>query len=153
MSGSVESRGETNVSDEATEHKALFPGLVYNEMGEPAEVTHIGGVAHYAIPDGDFMRHVEADKVDNAIIATFKEQITSMQDQVVRGVLELLGKDDIFTKAAIDASIRNMENSFRQGDPNQWVPSLRLLGFRVVTNVHGEVVEIIQPTVPGPEED
>ncbi|MBC7316698.1 MAG: hypothetical protein H5T70_09800, partial [Chloroflexi bacterium] len=40
----------TGLSEEALARKALFPGLVYNEQGQPAEVAYIGGVAHYAIP-------------------------------------------------------------------------------------------------------
>ena len=144
--------GERGMLDETIRRQALFPGLVYNEVGERAEVVFIGGVAHYAIPDAGFLRHVEAYKVDRVVIAHLKEQITSMQDQVVRGMLQMLGKDDIFTKAAIDASIRNLEQNIRQSDPSRWVPWLRLFGFRVVVNVHGEVVEIMYPSQPGPDQ-
>jgi len=135
-------------ADQALEQQVLFPGLVFNERGEPAQVAYIGGVAHYAIPDEGFMRHVEATKIDNAILALLKEQITAVQDQVVRGMLQMLGKDDLFTKAAIDASIRNLEQNIRQSNPEQWVPWLRLFGFRVVVNIHGDVVELIYPTQP-----
>lgn len=134
------------------EQQALFAGLVYNELGEPAEVVYIGGVAHYAIPDGDFRRHVEAYHVDNAVLALLKEQITSMKDEVVRGMLEVLGKKDLFTKAAIEASIRNLEQNVRQSDPDQWLPWLRLFGFRVVVDVHGNVVEVIYPSQPVEDE-
>jgi len=138
--------------DEALQRRALFPSLVFNEAGEPARVVDIGGVAHYAIPDDGFLRHVEALKVDSVVIARMKEQITSMQDDVVRGLLKLLGKDDIFTKAAIDYSIQNLEENIRQSDPDQWVPWLRLFGFRVVVNVHGEVVNLIYPHQPDPDQ-
>ena len=83
--------------DTAIEQQALFSGLVYNEQGQPAEVAYVGGVAHYAIPDDGFLRHVEAYRVDDVVIARLKEQITSMQDEVVRGMLQMLGKEDIFT--------------------------------------------------------
>jgi len=136
------------MADETIERQALFAGLVYNEQGEPAELRYIGGVAHYAVPDGGFLRHVEAVSVDDAVLAMIKEQITSMQDEVVRGMLAMIGKDDIFTKAAIDASIRNLETNVRRSDPNQWLPWLRLLGFRVVVNVHGEVTQLIYPEQP-----
>lgn len=136
------------MADELEERQALFPGLVYNEQGEPAEVVYIGGVAHYAIPDMGFLRHVEAYRIDNAVIAALKEQVTSMQDEVVRGMLQVLGTDDLFTKAAIDASIRNLDKNIRQSSTSQWVPWLKLFGFRVVVNVHGEIVEIIYPEAP-----
>ncbi len=111
-------------------------------------MRYVGGWAHYAIPDNGFLRHVEAVTVDNAVLATIKEQITSMQDEVVRGMLAMFGKDDIFTKAAIDASIRNLETNVRRSDPNQWLPWLRLFGFRIIVNVHGEVVRLIYPEQP-----
>ncbi len=145
---SYESSGEQGTLSEAVLRQALFPGLVYNELGEAAELVYIGGVAHYAIPDAGFLRHVEAYKVDTAVIADLKEQITSMQDEVVRGMLQMLGRDDIFTKAAIDASIRNLEQNIRQSNTDQWVPWLRLFGFRVVVDVHGEIVEIMYPSQP-----
>ena len=126
--------------------QALFAGLVYNEQGQPAEVVYIGGVAHYAIPDDGFRRHVEASRIDDVVIAQIKAQIVSNQDDVVRGIMQMMGKEDLFTKAAIDASIRNMEQSIRQSDSNQWLPWLRLMGFRVVVNVHGDVVQVLYPS-------
>ena len=134
------------MANQTIEAQALFAGLVYNEEGQPAEVTYIGGVAHYAIPDDGFMRHVEASRIDGAVIAQIKAQITSNQEEVVRGMMQMMGKDDLFTKAAIDASIRNMEQNIRQSDSNQWLPWLRLMGFRVVVNVHGEVVQVMYPS-------
>ncbi len=142
---------ELGVSREVTERQALFAGLIYNQAGEPVQLVYIGGVAHYAIPDEGFLRHIEAHEIDDVVIAHLKEQITSMQDEVVKGMLEMLGKRDLFTKAAIDASIRNLEQGIRQSDHDQWSPWLKLFGFRVIVNVHGEVVEIIYPT--SPEED
>lgn len=139
-----------------TDQKALFEGVVYNEAGEPVTVTYIGGSAHYAIPDGGFLRHVEANVIDDAVLANIKSQITAHQDLVIRGVLQIMGKDDLFTKAAVEASIRNMEQSIRQSDPRQWLPWLRYMGFRVIVNVHGEVIELVYPQQddePGDDDD
>ena len=141
------------MTDETIERQALFAGLVFNEKGEPADVRYVGGVAHYAIPDNGFLRHVQAAAVDSAVLAMIQEQITSMQDEVVRGMLAMIGKNDIFAKAAIDASIRNLECNVRRSDPNQWLPWLRLLGFRIVVNVHGEVVQLMYPEQPGYGDD
>ena len=121
--------------------------------GEPAEVAYIGGVAHYAIADAGFKRHVEALKIDNEVIASIKAQTLPNQGEMVRTMMKMLGKDDIFTKAALDASIRNMETNIRQSDPGQWQPWLQMLGFRVVVDVHGNIVEMIYPTQPGEGEE
>lgn len=134
------------------DQKALFEGLVYNETGEAVSVVYIGGEAHYAIPDDGFLRHVECAAIDNQVLDNIKAQITANQDMVIRGVLQMMGKDDIFSKAAIEASIRNMEQNIRQSDPSQWLPWLRFMGFRIVVNVHGEVVELVYPTQPDDDE-
>ena len=148
MSEDVSQTGRTGLDEDTSRRDAIFPGLVYNEQGERAEAVRIGGVAHYAIPDQGFLRHVEASKVDDVVIASLKEQITSVQGDVVEGILQLLGKDDLFTKSAVDASIRNLDVSIRQTDPAQWAPMLQLVGFRIVVDIHGDVVEIIYPTAP-----
>jgi hypothetical protein len=144
--------GGKMMTNDTLQRQALFAGLVYNEAGQPAEVVYIGSVAHYAILDDGFARHVEAYHVDQAVLRHIQERITPMQDELVRGMLQMLGKDDIFTKAALDASIRNLEQNVRQSDPNQWGPWLRMLGFRVVVDVHGDVVEILYPSEPEQDE-
>ena len=142
---------DPNATDQLQDNRsrqALFVDLVYNEAGEKAELAYIGGVAHYAIPDDRFRRHVQASQIDDAVLARLKEQITSMQDEVVQGMLQMIGKDDLFTKAALDASIRNLEDNVRQSDSGQWLPWLRMFGFRIVVDVHGNVVELIYPAQP-----
>lgn len=126
--------------------QALFEGLISNEDDEAVDVTYLGGEAFYVIPDGDFRRHVEAVSVDSAVLDQLREQIAGQQDLVTQGVLEFLGKDDLFTKASIDLALKNFEQGFRQADPEQWRPMLGLLGFRVIVNIHGEVVRVEYPT-------
>lgn len=125
--------------------QALFGGLISNEAGEPVEVTTIGGEAFYVIPDGDFRRHVEAAQVDDAVLAQIKEQIEGSQDLIIEGVLDFIGKDDLFTKASVDLALENFEEGFRSADPEQWKPWLGALGLRVIVNVHGEVIQVEYP--------
>jgi hypothetical protein len=68
-----------------------------------------------------------------------------MQDQVVEGVLQFLGKEDLFTKTSIDMALKNFDQAFRMADPEQWKPWLGMMGFRVIVNVHGEVVRVESP--------
>jgi len=125
--------------------QALFSGLISNQDGEPVDVAYLGGEAFYAIPDGGFRRHVEAARVDDRVLAMLHERISGMQDVIVQGVLNFLGKDDLFTKVSVDMALKNFEEGFRQADPTQWKPWLGMLGFRVVVNVHGEVVDVEYP--------
>jgi PHD/YefM family antitoxin component YafN of YafNO toxin-antitoxin module len=131
---------------DANREQALFAGLISNEEDEPVDVTYLGDEAFYVIPDGDFRRHIEAATVDDAVLAQLHEQIASQQDLVTQGVLQFLGKDDLFTKASIDLALKNFEQGFRQADPEQWKPMLGLMGFRVIVNIHGEVVRVDYPT-------
>ena len=129
--------------------KALCPGMVYSERGEAAKVAYIGKVAHYAIPDRGFWRHVAAYEVDRVVIAELKERISSVQNELMPAVLQMLGKEDLFTKAAVTASIRHLEEGMHSSDSEEWVPFLQMLGFRIVVNVHGDVVEIVYPQPSG----
>jgi hypothetical protein len=128
---------------------ALFAGLIFNEQDEPAEVVYIGAVPYYVILDDGFRRHVEAETVDRQVIELLSQQILSNQELVTQGMLAILGKDDLFTKAMIDASIQNMDRHvdvlFEQGLPEDTLTWLGMLGFKVVVNVHGEVVRLDAP--------
>ena len=128
---------------------ALFAGLIFNEQDEPAEVVYIGAVPYYVILDDGFRRHVEAETVDRQVIELLRQQILSNQELVTQGMLAILGKDDLFTKAMIDASIQNIDRHvdvlFEQGLPEDTLTWLGMLGFKVVVNVHGEVVRLDAP--------
>jgi hypothetical protein len=127
------------------ERQAIFAGLIQNEDGEPVDVTFLGDEAFYVIPDGDFRRHVEASQVDEAVLALLRDQMEGMEDLVVDGVLKYLGKEDLFTKASIDMALKNFDQALRVADPEQWKPWLGMIGFRVIVNVHGEVVRVESP--------
>lgn len=148
--------GETNrpnAGDDLAMAQALFPGLVYNQVGEEAAVVMVGGVAHYVILDDGFARHTQAYMVDDQVIAALQEQILSMRETLVQGMLQMMGTDDILTKAAVEAMINNMGEGIRRSDPSQWAPLLKVYGFRIVVNVHGQVVEIQHPQAPGAEDE
>jgi len=128
---------------------ALFAGLVFNEQDEPAEVVYIGATPHYVIPDDGFRRHVEAETVDRQVIESLRQQILSHRELITQEMLAMLGKDDLFTKAMIDASIQNIDSHIdtllERGLPEDTRTWLGMLGFKVVVNVHGEVVRLDAP--------
>ncbi len=67
--------------------------------------------------------------------------------------LNMMGKDGLFTKAALDAQLRNidMDQIIAQGIPDQARNMMGMLGFRVVINFHGEVIRFDQPAAPDDE--
>ncbi|RMD53783.1 MAG: hypothetical protein D6835_01030, partial [Candidatus Thermofonsia bacterium] len=134
-------------------NKALFEGLVYDEFENPVQTTFIGTDAHYVVDDQGFLRHVDAESVDRQVLAFFLSQLEQNKELAVEQTLAMLGKDDLFTKAAIDAQLRNidMEQIIQQGIPQQAKDMLGMLGFRIIINYHGEVIGINQPTLPDEE--
>lgn len=129
-------------------HRPLFEGLVFNEQGQPAEVCFVGDEAQYVILDAGFRRHVSAADVDRQVLRFFREQISGNQEQVTQSAMSMIGRDDLFTKAAIDASIQNMEDMVHQEIPEDARNWLGMMGFRIVVDVHGEVVHIAGATEP-----
>jgi len=108
------------------------------------------------VPDGDFRRHVEAEAIDRQVLKWLQEQVLSNRELVIQGTMALLGQEDLFTKAMLDASIKDLdqqtEQLMRQGISEEIRAWLGVLGFRVVVDVHGEVVEI-NPAAAASEED
>jgi len=133
--------------------RALFADLVFNEEGQAAKVVSIGGIPHYAVPDGDFVRHVEADYVDRQIVGLIQERILSMRDAVTEGVIHFLGQEDLFTRASIEHAIENMDRILEPGvvDVDELRTALWMTGFRATVDVHGDVVQLDIPGWEGEE--
>lgn len=127
--------------------RALFEGLVYDENGRLVDTAVVGDEANYVIDDAGFMRHISAEVVDRQVLDFFLQQLHENQDIAVEQAMKFMGKDDLMTKAAIDASLRNinMDDIIAQGIPQQAREMLGMMGFRVTINFHGEVISIDQP--------
>ena len=136
--------------DQPSYRQALFTGLVYNEEGQPVETTFIGTEPNYVILDGDFKRHVAAEDVDRQVINWLQEQAAANKETVSAGMMAMLGKDDLFTKAMIDSSLSHMDQVMQQGLPDDARIMLGMLGFKVIVNTHGEVISL---DMPGQETD
>ena len=125
--------------------KGVFEGLVFDELGRTLGVTTVGGEAQYVIDDDGFLRHIDAASVDRQVLAVIQEQINNNKDIVEEGMMRMLDNYDLFTKAAIDASIKNIDQVLERGIPQDARLWLGMMGFRVVVNVHGEVVKFDMP--------
>jgi hypothetical protein len=124
---------------------ALFAGLVCDQAGNPVETVLVGDTPCYVVEDDGFRRHIEAEAVDRQVIESLREQFMAQREMATQAMLQMLGKDDLFTKAMIDASIKNMDQVIERGLPEEAKAWLGMLGFRVVIDTHGEVVELHMP--------
>jgi hypothetical protein len=133
--------------------RALFADLVFNQEGQPAQVVYVGQVPHYAVPDGDFLRHVEAEYVDRQIVASIQERILAMRDAVTEGVIHMLGEEGLFTRASVEHAIENMDRILEPGavDVDELRTALWMTGFRATVDVHGDVVHLEMPGWEGDE--
>lgn len=129
---------------------AFFEDLVVTEDGRAIEVTYVGATAYYVIDDQGFRRHVEARPVDRIVLAEFLAQLHAHEDEASRLMLAQLGQEDLFTKAMVDSTLRNInvEQVLDQGLPPQARQWLGMMGFRIVLDVHGDVLRIDTPTAP-----
>lgn len=133
--------------------QALFAGLVYDEYDNVLSVTTVGEDAFYVVDDDGFLRHIESEHVDRQVLEFFLEQLEDNKDLAIGQAMSMMGKDDIFTKAALDAQMRNInaDEIIEQGMPEQARNAMGMVGFRIIVDVHGDVIRIDQPAVPDEE--
>ncbi len=124
---------------------AMFAGLVVDEDGNAAEVAFVGENACYVVNDDDFKRHIDAEQVDRQVLRFMRGQVEDQRDVAVDAMLNMMGKDDIFTKAAVESSINNIEDSVGQPIPEDARQYLGMLGFRIIIDFHGNVVDMEMP--------
>ena len=92
---------------------AVFEGLVADEADNAVNVTYIGGVPHYVVNDAGFLRHIPSEGIDQHVLNVIQEEVLQNREAVVQGMLQFLGKDDLFTKAAIEASLGQMPENIK----------------------------------------
>ncbi len=129
----------------------LFEGLVVDDQGEPVRVAFVGGDAYYVVDDDGFLRHIESEVVDRQVLDLMRASMEGHESLIAEGTMKMLGQEDIFTKAMIEASLKNLDEQFDQliekgiaEDVRMW---LGMMGFQVVINVHGDVIRVNQPSV------
>jgi hypothetical protein len=128
-------------------HKALFAGLVIDEASRPLDVAMIGGEARYVIDDDGFRRHIDAEQIDRQVLQLLQDQINANKEAVEQGMMKVMGSDDLFTKAAIDKSIENIDQVMERGLPDDARQWLGMMGFHIVVNLHGDVIKMESPGV------
>lgn len=136
--------------------KALFAGLISDTLDRPVRASSVGDDAVYVVDDDGFLRHIDSEFVDRQVLSNMREMIQGHEDLIAEGTMKMLGQEDIFTKAMIESSLEKIDEQFdallANGLPEEARAWLGLSGFRVVIDMHGEVVSVEQPSAEeGPE--
>lgn len=135
---------------------AVFEGLISDELGQAIKVGHLGDQAYYIVDDAGFERYVLAETVDRQVLHMLNEQMQAQRDLVVEGTLKFIGQEDLFAKAMVEASLDKMDENIEQllqtGLPGEARTWLGLMGFSLVINYHGDVIDFNLPSEIDTEE-
>ena len=131
--------------------KAVFAGLIVDENDDPVETTYVGDESMYVVNDAGFKRHIPSEQVDRQVLDFMQHQIEGHEDILSEQTAKMLGQEDIFSKAIIENQLKNISQQFetllQTGIPEDGRTYLGMMGFKIVINVHGEVIEVNQPGV------
>jgi len=135
----------------------LFAGLVFDELDRPAETAHVGDEPCYVVDDDGFRRHIPSEQVDRAVLSQIAELMKGSEDLISEQTAKMLGQEDVFTKAAIEQQLKNIDKQFDQlmqtGIPEDMRAYMGMTGFKIIINVHGEVLKVEQPGATGGEDE
>ncbi|MGV8025548.1 MAG: hypothetical protein AB2L18_03205 [Anaerolineaceae bacterium] len=135
--------------------KAVFEGLIIDEQDAPVSTAYVGAEATYVVDDDGFLRHIPSEYVDRQVLNFLKDQILQNKDVLTDQATKMLGQEDIFTRAVIENQLEDVDKQMdlilNTGLPSNNREYLGMMGFRVKIDVHGDILEIVQPAVNGEE--
>lgn len=123
-----------------------------DENGNVAETAFVGGEPCYVVDDAGFHRHIPSEQVDRVVLGEIAGMMKGSEEYLSEQTAKMIGQEDPFTKAMLENQIKNIDKQFDQllqtGIPEDMRLYLGMVGFRVVINVHGEVLRVEQPSAP-----
>lgn len=133
----------------------LFKGLIVDESDQPVGIARVGEEPFYVVNDAGFLRHIPAAQVDRQVLDLMRSQIEGNEDLLSEQTAKMLGQEDIFTRALIANQLKNLDQQFdmmlQAGIPEEGRAYMGMMGFKVIINLHGEVVRVIQPAASADE--
>lgn len=130
----------------------LFTGLVSDEYDRLVETSMIGDEPCYVIDDAGFMRHIPSRPIDLEILKSFGKQIEGNEQIIAEQATKMLGQEDLFTHAIFKTQLKNLDRQYElilnTGIPEETRAYLGMMGFRVILNIHGEILRIEYPSAP-----
>lgn len=127
----------------------LFAGLIVDEDEQPAGTAYVGDEPCYVVNDHGFLRHIPSEQVDRKVLEMMRQQISGNEDMLSAQAAKMLGMDDIFSKAMLENQLKNIDKQFdailETGIPEESRAFMGMSGFKIVINVHGEIVRLDQP--------
>jgi hypothetical protein len=117
----------------------------------------VGDEPCYVVNDYGFRRHIPSEQVDRQVFKHLTDLMKGSEDLISEQTARMLGQEDVFTKAAIEQQLKNIDKQFDQlaktGIPEDMRAYLGMTGFKIIINLHGEVIKVEQPGTSGGEGD
>ena len=127
----------------------LFAGLVVDEHDRPAQTAFVGDEPCYVVDDSGFRRHIPSEQVDRQVLQLMRAQIQGNEGLLSEQAAKMLGTEDIFSRAMLESQLKNIDKQFdallQSGIPEEGRAFMGMAGFKVIINVHGDVVRLDQP--------
>lgn len=128
---------------------AIFNGLVFDENDNPIETKYVGDDPCYVIDDQGFKRHILAETVDRQVLNEMLSMMEGHEDIIGEQTAKMLGQEDLFTRAVIINQLKQMDQQFEKlfetGIPEDAKAYLGMMGFKIIIDMHGNLVELRQP--------
>ncbi|MEN6481547.1 MAG: hypothetical protein ABFD29_05165 [Anaerolineaceae bacterium] len=128
---------------------AIFNGLVFDENDNPIETKYVGDDPCYVIDDQGFKRHILAETVDRQVLNEMLGMMEGHEDIIGEQTAKMLGQEDLFTRAVIINQLKQMDQQFEKlfetGIPEDAKAYLGMMGFKIIIDMHGNLVELRQP--------
>ncbi len=135
--------------------QVLFAGLVFDEDDRPLAVGSIGSEPAYIIDDSGFHRYVPSEQIDRVVLNEMKKLVQGNEGLLSAQAAKMIGAEDPFSKAMIETQLKNIDQQFEMlfevGIPEEMRAYLGMIGFKVIVNYHGEVLEVRQAGAVGGE--
>lgn len=135
----------------------LFKGIVIDEYDQPVETGYIGDEPCYIVNDAGFKRHIPAEYIDRQVWDFLTGQIKGNEDLIANQTAQMLGQDDLFSYAMIMQQLTNVDKQFeslqKNGIPADALAYMGMMGFKVIVDIHGDVIRVEQPAAPSQGDD
>ena len=137
--------------------RSVFSGLIVDEHDNTVEVVYVGDEPCYVVDDAGFRRHIPTEQVDRQVFELMTNMIEGHEDLIGEQTAKMLGQDDIFSRAMIEAQLKDIDQQFNNllesGIPEDVRAYMGMMGFKIRINVHGDVIEIEQPGMIDPSDE
>ena len=119
-------------------------------------MAYVGSESMYVVDDDGFRRHIPSEQVDRQVLQMMRDLIQGHEELLAEQAGKMLGQEDPFSVAMLQSQLKNIDQQFDAvldaGIPEAGRAYMGMIGFRVRINLHGEVLEVVQPGSEGPPE-